>query len=116
MNKKNFYQLTLRIQKETYQILKQSSVESCLPIASIIRSLLEKFSKNGESSSIQETQSFANCRIPEELKLLYPLILENNLLLRKIGRHTNSQIVIEADDQIQKHFKKKEASESKKPC
>ncbi|KAB2840112.1 hypothetical protein F9K50_06365 [bacterium] len=102
-----FDKLTIGIPKETYQILKRESAKLGVPMAEVVRRWLEKYPiETRANSGSGDQEKSTECKIQEGLKTLHPLIQENNLLLRKIARHTNAQIVIETDEQL-KHFRKK---------
>jgi predicted DNA-binding protein len=102
-----FDKLTIGIPKETYQILKRESAKLGVPMAEVVRRWLEKYPiETHTNSRLGDQVKSTECKIQEEFKSLHPLIQENNLLLRKIARYTNSQIVIETDEQL-KHLRKK---------
>jgi len=106
--KKKFYQFTLRVRKETYQYLKKNSVESGLSIAAVARAFLEKIQKiEGEVFCDGKTQNSIDPWVQEQLESFRPILFENNLLLRKIGRHINSQILLETDAQLEHHIRNK---------
>lgn len=105
MVKRNFYQFSLRVPKKTYLFLRQCSVESGRSISTIIRDLLEKFSnEEGKILSDGENQKLTDSKIQKYLDSFRPKIFENNLLLRKIGRYLNTQIVLETDAQLENHL------------
>lgn len=102
-----FDKLTIGIPKETYQILKRESAKLGIPMAEVVRRWLEKYPiETRANSGTGDQEKATECKIQETFKTLHPLIQENNLLLRKIARHTNAQIVIETDEQL-KHIRKK---------
>lgn len=105
--KPNFDKLSIGIKKETYQILKRESAKLGVSMAEFVRRWIEKFPiEAGANSGAEGQEKQVHLKIPEEIKSLHPLLVENNLLLRKIARYTNSQIVIETDEQL-KHLRKK---------
>lgn len=108
--KPNFDKLSIGIKKETYQILKRESARLGVSMAEFVRRWIEKFPiEAAGNSGAEDQEKQVHLKIPEEIKSLHPLVVENNLLLRKIARYTNSQIVIETDEQL-KHLRKKTGS------
>ncbi len=102
-----FEKLTVGIMKETYQILKRESAKLGVPMAKVVRRWLEKYPIETHANSAGGDQEKpTDCKTQEAFNSLHPLIQENNLLLRKIARYTNAQIVIETDEQL-KHLRKK---------
>lgn len=102
-----FYKLTVGVPKKTYQILKKDSAKLGCSMGKLVRHWLEKNPiDNSNNLSNREQGNLDNSKIQEEFKSLRPLIVENNLLLRKIGRYINSQIVRETDKELP-HFLEK---------
>ena len=108
--KPNFDKLSIGIKKETYQNLKRESARLGVSMAEFVRRWIEKYPiETTGNSGAEDREKPIHLKIPEEIKSLHPLVVENNLLLRKIARYTNSQIVIETDEQL-KHLRKKTGS------
>ncbi len=102
-----FEKLTIGIPKETYQILKEESAKLGVPMAEVVRRWLEKFPiETPTNFGVGDQEKSSLSKILEAFKPVHLLVQENNFLLRKIARYTNSQIVIEADEQL-KHIRKK---------
>jgi hypothetical protein len=87
--------------------LKRESAKLGISMAEFVRRWIEKIPiETVENSGAEDQEKTVHIKMPEEIKSLHPLVVENNLLLRKIARYTNSQIVIETDEQL-KHLRKK---------
>jgi hypothetical protein len=99
--------ITIRLPKELYHRLKDESAKQGIGASVLVRQWLENYLLDSAEKLPNETgEKSSDCKIQDEIKTLHPLIQENNLLLRKIARYTNSQIVIETDEQL-KHLRKK---------
>lgn len=68
--------------------------------AELVRRWLEKILLPTKKFTSEDLEKSSECKIQEALKITHLLIQENNLLLRKIARYTNTQIVIETDEQM----------------
>ena len=99
--------ITIRLPKELYSRLKDESAKQGIGASVLVRQWLENYLLDSAEKLPKETgEKSSDCKIQDEIKTLHPLLMENNLLLRKIARYTNSQIVIETDEQIKHHRKK----------
>ena len=99
--------ITIRLPKEFFRLLKGESAKLGISVSVLVRQGLQNFLiETSKKISSEDLEKPAECKIQEAFKSQYPLIQENNLLLRKIARYTNSQIVIETDEQL-KQFQKK---------
>lgn len=99
--------ITIRLPKQTYQLLKNESAKAGIGASVLVRQWVENFFIRSSKTlpSVCSEKTF-DSKTQDDLKTLYPLIQENNLLLRKIARYTNAQIVIETDEQL-KNLRKK---------
>ncbi len=99
--------VTIRLSKKTFHSLKDEAAKLGLSVAVLARRWLEKIlmdpAKNFFGDGLEKP---SECKKGEEFDFLRPLVQENNLLLRKIARYTNSQIVIETDEQMEHLLKK----------
>lgn len=99
--------ITIRLPKELYGLLKKESAKQGIGASVLVRQWLENYLLDSAEKLPNETgEKSSDCKIQDEIKTLHPLLMENNLLLRKIARYTNSQIVIETDEQLKHHRKK----------
>lgn len=99
--------ITFRLAKDLYELLKDESAKQGVSASVLIRQWVETYLiESSRKPSSQDGEKSLDCKVQEAFKSLHPLIQENNLLLRKIARHTNAQIVIETDEQL-KHLRKK---------
>ncbi|MDL1871194.1 hypothetical protein FBR05_03210 [Deltaproteobacteria bacterium PRO3] len=99
-----YEKLTIRIRKIDYEILQVEAAKSGLSKAELVRRLLENFQLPSQKFAGEDLNKFSECKAQEALKSTHLLIQENNLLLRKIARYTNTQIVIETDEQMNQKF------------
>jgi hypothetical protein len=99
-----YEKLTIRIRKIDFEILQVEAAKSGLSMAELVRRLLENFQLPSQKIAGKDLNKSSECKAQEVLKTTHLLIQENNLLLRKIARYTNAQIVIETDEQMKQKF------------
>ena len=99
--------ITFRLPRDLYELLKDEAAKQGIGASVLIRQWVKNFLiESPKILSNVDREKSSDCKIQEEFKSLHFLIQENNLLLRKIARYTNTQIVIETDEQL-KHLRKK---------
>jgi len=99
-----YEKLTIRIRKIDYEILQVEAAKSGLSMAELVRRLLENYQLPSQKFGSEDLNKSSECKAQEVLKSTHLLLQENNLLLRKIARYTNSQLVIETDEQMKHKF------------
>lgn len=101
--------LSFRIPREFRREIKEAAAKKGISLSSEILYRLNKYSELLEESIFykQIRQQFAGMTSQDgKNSQLLQLLIENNMLLRKIGRFTNSQLVIETDEQMKLKFGK----------
>lgn len=108
-----------RINKILWRELKEIAAEKGVSLSHEIRTRLINYSellKENEFYKRVRESLAGNLKQAQNQDPIYPLLAENNLLLRKIGRYTNTQLVMETDAQLENHIqtllKRNEDSES----
>lgn len=99
-----YEKLTIRIPKNAYETLKDEAAKMGVSKAELVRQWLDNFQLPSKEFTSEDLEKPSEGKVQEALKILHLFIQENNLLLRKIARYTNAQIVIETDVQMTQKF------------
>ncbi len=106
--------ITFRLPRDLYDLLKDEAAKLGIGASVLIRQWVENsLIEPPKKPSGADGEKSSDCKIQEEVKSLHFLIQENNLLLRKIARYTNTQIVIETDSSSNIYEKKSDGSYGK---